>query len=227
MRKIAPSSRTRVVISIAIGLVACVVQAIFTWNTPSGDEPAKINDANALLEQFRRSQQTDGALYTVQAPDGREIKVFAHTIPTQSRLAEIFQSVPNEAGHKILVQIPEYNTTDEFPPDTKLPDIRDALRKKFPPEKVGVNRSWKDVEAASRELTRSNGLILKAKAMQYLAANPDSSSESSAWNNRFELALRSLSVCTTAERIRRTVGLGLVVFVISTPLTWLVLRIFA
>jgi hypothetical protein len=225
MRKIAPFSRTRVIVPACIGLVACVVQAISVWNTPIGDEPAKIKDANALLEQFRRSVQTEGELYTVESRDGREIKVFSHTVPTQSRLADIFKFVLNEGEHKILVQIPEYSTTDEFPPDTKPAEIRAALRKKFPPANVDVHRSWNDVEAASRGLTGWNGLILKARAMQYLGVNPDSSSESYEWNNRFEITQRSFSVCTTAERIRRSVGFGLVVFVIFTPLTWLALLV--
>jgi hypothetical protein len=225
MSKIAPFGRTRILVSTAIGLVAFVVQAVSVWNTPIGDEPAKIKEVNALLEQFRRGLQTEGDVYTVQAPDGREINVFAHTAPTLSRLADVFNSLSNEGEHKILVEIPEYNTTAEFPEGTKPAEIRAALRKKFPPEKVAVNRSWKDVEAASRGLIWSNGLILKARAMQYLAVNPDSSSESYEWKNRYQLALRSFSVCTKAERIRRSAGFGLLVFVIFTPLTWLGLLI--
>lgn len=227
MRKIAPFSRTRVIVSIAIGLVVFAVQAVSVWNTPTGDEPVKIKQANALLEQFRRGLQTDGSLYTVQAPDGREITVFAHTAPTQSWLPRVFGSLTNEAEHKILVQVPEYNTSTEFPEHTQPAEIRDALRNKFPPEKVDVNRSWKDVEAASRELIWLNGVLLRAKAMQYLPAIPDSSVESYEWNNRFDLALRGFSVCTKAEHIRNSAGLGLLAFVVSTPLTWLALLVLA
>ncbi len=214
-------------ISAVVGLVAFVVQAISVWNTPIDDEPAKIKEASALLEQFRRCVQTDGELYTVEARDGREIKVFSHTVPTQSRLDNIFKFVLNEGEHKILVQIPEYNTTADFPPDTKPEDIRAALRKMFPPAKVDVNRSWNDVEAASRGLTGWNGLILKARAMQYLGVNPGSASESYEWTNRFEIGQRSFSVCTKADRIRRSAGFGLLVFVIFTPLTWLALLVLA
>jgi hypothetical protein len=227
MRKIAPFSRTRVIVSIAIGLVVFAVQAISVWKIPTGDEPAKIKQADALLEQFRRGLQTDGSLYTVQAPDGREITVFAHTAPTQSRLAQVFGSLTNEGEHKLIVQVPEYNTTVTFPEHTTPAEIRDALRNRFPPEKVDVNRSWKDVEAASRELIWLNGVLLRAKAMQYLPANPDSSVESYEWNNRFDLALRSLSVCTKADHVRNSVGLGLVAFVVSTPLAWLALLVLA
>lgn len=128
MSKIALFSRTRVILSVAVGLVAFIVQAISVWNTPIGDEPAKIKEASALLEQYRRSVQTEGELYTVQARDGREIHVFSHTVPVQSRLDNIFKFVLNEREHKILVQIPEYNTTADFPPDTKPADIRAVLR---------------------------------------------------------------------------------------------------
>ncbi|MGO9245931.1 MAG: hypothetical protein ACLP0A_08110 [Verrucomicrobiia bacterium] len=227
MSKIALFSRTRVILSVAVGLVAFVVQAISVWNTPIGDEPAKIKEAGALLEQYRRSVQTEGELYTVQARDGREIHVFSHTVPVQSRLDNIFKFVLNEREHTILVQIPEYNTTADFPPDTKPADIRAALRIKFPPAKVDVHRSWNDVETASRGLTGWNGLILKARAMQYLGVNPGGASESDAWTNRFEIAQRSFSVCTTVDRIRRSAGFGLLVFVIFTPLTWLALLVLA
>ena len=227
MRKIAPFSRTRVIVSIAIGLVVFALQAISVWNTPTGDEPAKIKQVGALLEQFRRGLQTDGSLYTVQAPDEREITVFAHTAPAQSLLPHLFGSLTNEAEHKLVVQVPEYNTSVTFPEHTQPAEIRDALRSRFPPEKVDVNCSWKDVEAASRELIWLNGVLLRAKAMQYLPANPDTSADSYEWNNRFDLALRSLSVCTKAEHIRNSVGLGLLAFVVSTPLAWLVSLVLA
>ncbi len=176
-----------------------------------------------MLEQFRLGQQTEGSLYTVASPDGREIMVFAHTVPTQSRLADIFGVLPNKKEHRILVEVPEYNTTDEFPEDAKAVEIKAALQKKFPPERVAVIRPWKNVEAASRGLTWSNGQIFKAKAMQYLEVNPDSSFESYEWKNRFELALRSFSICTKAERVWRSVGFGVLALVISTPLSWLAL----
>jgi hypothetical protein len=227
MRKIAPFSRTRVIVSIAVGLVVFAVQAISVWNTPTGDELAKIKQAIALLEQFRRGLQTEGSLYTVQEPDGREITVFAHTAPTQSWLPHLFASLTNEAEHKIHIQVPEYNTTVTFPEHTAPTEIRDALRNRFPPEKVDVNRSWKDVDAASRELIWLNGVLLRAKAMQYLPANPGSSADSYEWNNRFDLALRGFSVCTKAEHIRNSIGLGLVAFVVSTPLAWLALLVLA
>jgi hypothetical protein len=101
--------------------------------------------------------------------------------------------------------------------------IRADLRKKFPTEPVAVHRSWNDVEAASHGLIWANAVILKAKAMQYLAASPDSSVDSYEWKNRYEFALQKFSVCTKAEHIRRSIGFGLMVFVIYTPLTWLVL----
>ncbi|MGD1020627.1 MAG: tetratricopeptide repeat protein [Verrucomicrobiia bacterium] len=149
--------------------------------------------------------------------------IFAHTVPTQSQLADVFGILPNQREHKILVGIPEYNATDEFPEDTKPAEIKTALQKKFPPEKIAVIRPWKDVDAASRGLTSSNGQILKARAMQYLEVNPDSSVESYEWSNRFELALRGFSVCTKAERIWRSLGFGVLAFVISIPLSWLAL----
>lgn len=220
-------SRTRVIVSLAVGLVAFVVQATSVWNTPTGDEPAKIKEINDLLEQFRRSLQTEGDLYTVQAKDGREIIIFAHTAPTESRLPDVFNSLTNEGEHKVLIEIPEYNATTVFPEHTTPAEITATLRKKFPRKMVAVNRSWKDVEAASRGLIWSNGLILRAKAMQYLAANPEGSVESYEWKNRYELALHSFSVCTRAERIERSVGAGLLAFIVLTPLTWLALFVLA
>ena len=95
----------------------------------------------------------------------------------------------------------------------------------FPPAKVDVHRSWNDVEAASRGLTGWNGLILKARATQYLGVNPGGASESDVWTNRFEIAQRSFSVCTKADRIRRSAGFGVLVFVIFTPLAWLTLLV--
>jgi hypothetical protein len=227
MQRIAPCSRTRLIVSIAVGLVVFVVQAISVWNTPLGDEPAKIKEVDALLEQFRRGLQTEGDLYKVQAQDGREINIFAHTAPTESRLPGLFDftALTNEGEHKILVEIPEYNTSAEFPEKAEPTEIRAELRKRFPPLKVTVTRSWNDVKTASRGLIWSNGLILKAKAMQYLTANPDGSVESYEWTNRYALALQSFSVCTNAERIRRSVGFGLLVFVIFTPLMWLALLV--
>lgn len=226
MNRTAPFGRARVTISVAAGFVAFVAQAISVWNTPLGNKPAKIKEANELLEQFRRSIETEGEVYTVESADGRELQVFAHTVLPQSWLDRMFRYALNEQEHKILVLIPEYNMTAVFSADTKPSEIQAELRKKFPPEKVVVKRSWKDVEDACHGLTAWNGLILKARAMQYLAVNPNPS-DSYEWQNRLELGQRSFSVCTTADRIRRSVGLGFVVFVIFTPLVWLALLVLA
>jgi hypothetical protein len=59
--------------------------------------------------------------------------------------------------------------------------------------------------------------------MQYLKANPDGPAESYEWTNRFQVALDNFSVCTKAQRIRRSIGFGLLVFIVSAPLTWLAL----
>jgi hypothetical protein len=227
MSNTAPLRRTRVIISVVVGLVAFAIQATSVWNTPIGDEPAKIKEVNALLEQFRRGLQTEGGLYTVQAKDGREIIIFAHTAPTESRLGDVFDSLTNEGEHKILVEIPEYNASTGFPEHTTPAEMTATLRENFPPKKVAVLRSWKDVEAASRGLMWSNSLILKAKAMQYLAANPEGSVDSYEWRNRYDLALHDFTVCTRAERIERSVGAGLLAFIVFTPLTWLALLVLA
>ncbi len=221
MRIIVPCSRTRVVVSAIVGLTAFLMQTVSVWRAPTGDEPSKINEANVLLEQFRLGQQTEGTLYTVTSPDGRQMMIFAHTVLTQSRLAKVFDVFPGKREHKIVVEIPEYNTTDEYPEGAKPEEIEAALRKKFPPEKVAIIRQWEDIEAASRGLTSSNGQILKARAMQYLEVNPGSFVESYEWKNRFEFASRSFGVCTKAERIWRSLGFGGVAFVISATLSWL------
>ena len=116
---------------------------------PIGDEPAKINAVNTLLEQFRRGLQTDGNLYTVQGPDGREINVFAHTAPTESGLPSLFDfnSLTNEGEHKIIVQIPEYSTSVQFPAKTEATAIMADLRSKFSPLPVAVHRTWDDVDS--------------------------------------------------------------------------------
>ena len=138
----------------------------------------------------------------------------------------MFAALPKAQAHKSLIEIPEYDTTAEWPEDVKSAEIIDTLRKKFPPKEAAVRSVWKDVTAASYRLTDGNRQILRAKAMQYLSENPDNSS-SYTWENRFELARRNFNVCTKAGRIWRSMGFGVLAYVISTPLTWLALIILA
>jgi hypothetical protein len=123
----------------------------------------------------------------------------------------------------LLVEIPEYNTSVQFPAKTDPAAIKTSLREKFHPLPVAVHYSWDDVQAASCGLVWANAVILRAKAMQYLTANPGGPAESGEWDHRFEIALDKFSVCSKAERVERSLGFGLMVFIIYTPFTWLVL----
>jgi hypothetical protein len=59
MARIAPFSRTRIVISGVIGLTAFVVFAWMVWSDPPGDTSEAIREVDSLLEKFARGHARD------------------------------------------------------------------------------------------------------------------------------------------------------------------------
>lgn len=228
MRKIALFSLTRIVLSVLVGVVAFGIQTSSVWYKLTGDDPARIKEVSALLEQFRQHNQPDifDEVAARQSASNANIHV-TRLIPLGATVWTVPIGVGNEVSTGRTYKVTRADGTAFFVRANHEP-TEDELNAVY--QQVVRWRQqavkWREIEAASYQLTHDNGQVLRARALQCLSAKPGDYF-GDGWENRFQDANRNFSVCTKAERFWRSTGSGALVFVIAAPLTWLALLVFS
>jgi hypothetical protein len=228
MRKIAPFSLTRIVLSVLAGVVAFVIQTSSVWFKLRGDDPARIKEVSALLEQLRQ-QSKPGVVDEIAAKQSGSNTDIHETdlIPLGKTVWTMPIGLGNEASTGRTYKVTRADGTVFFVQADHEPtegELNAVYQHEMKWREQAVK--WREIEAASYQLTHDNGQVLRAKALQSLSEKPGDYF-GDGWENRFQDAKRNFSVCTTAERFWRSTGLGALAFVIAAPLTWLALLVFS
>jgi hypothetical protein len=228
MRKIAPFSPTRIVLAVLVGVVAFVIQTSSVWFKRTGDDPARIKEVSALLEQLRKQSKPGVVDESAAKQSGSNADIHVtRLIPLGKTVWTIPIGLGTEASTGATYKVTRADGTFFFVQANHEP-TEDELHAVWQQEVKWREQAvkWREIEAASYQLTRDNGQVLRAKALQYLSEKPGDYFGDE-WESRFQNATRDFSVCTTAERFWRSTRRGALAFVIAAPLTWLALLVFS
>lgn len=200
----------RIGISILLGMMAATLITISYWNDTPGDDPATIQQATAMLEQFREHSASNSISHI---STGMKIESLtgqpASVVTNSSHRAASDDSGGNWMitlldGRKYVVKADQAPTADGFAPYI---------------QRVAMDGPWNEVEQTVDHLTKKNGVILRAKAMTFLDRKPASES-SLVWDDRFVLATSDYDVCPTSTHIWETVAFGVCALLLFTALSW-------
>ncbi len=202
----------RIGIAILLGMMAATLITMNFWNDRPGDDPAVIQRATAMLDQFREHAATNSisrisAGMKIESLTGRPASAVTNSSgkvvaddPGGNWLITLLD------GRKYVVKANQAPTAEWFAPYI---------------QRAAMDRPWKDMHETIDQLTKRNGVILRARAMTCLDRKPATES-SLVWDDRFVLATSDYDVCATRAHIWDTAAFGSCALVLSTAILWAV-----
>jgi hypothetical protein len=200
----------RIGVSILLGMMAATLITINYWNDRPGDDPATIQQATAMLEQFQEhtasnsiSRITTGMKIESLTAQGAPAVTNSPGKGASSDSAGNWM-ITLADGRKYVVKANQAPTADGFAPYI---------------QRVAMDGPWNEMDQTADRLTKKNGVILRAKAMTYLDQKPATES-SLVWDDRFVLAASDYDVCATRTHIWETVAVGCCALLLSIVIAW-------
>jgi hypothetical protein len=200
----------RIGVSIVLGLLATTLLTLNYWNDKPGDDPATIQQANTALEQFRAHSASNSITQIIAGMKIESMIGQAAAAVTNSSGKAVLDSAGGNwlitlaDGRKYLVKANQAPTTDAFAPYI---------------QRAAMARPWNELDKTIDQLTKRNGVILRARAMTYLDRKPETES-SLVWDDRFVLAASEYDVCTNRTHIWETIAVAVCAFLLSTCIVW-------
>ena len=197
----------RIGISIVLGMMAATLISINYWNDRPGDDPGTIQQATAMLEQFR-VRSAGNSISRLAA--GMKIESLTGQAATNSSGKVVSDDpagnwlITLSDGRKYVMKANQAPTADGFAPYI---------------QRVAMDGPWNDLNQTIDRLTKRNGVIVRAKAMTYLERKPETES-SLVWNDRFVLAATDYDICTNRTHFWETAAIGCCALLLSTFITW-------
>jgi hypothetical protein len=200
----------RIGVSILLGMMAATLISINYWTDRPGDDPATIQQATAMLEQFREHTASNSigriaAGMKIESLTGQPVAVATNSSgkvvsddPGGNWLITLMD------GRKYVVKANQAPTAEGFAPYI---------------QRAAMDGPWNDMDQTIDRLTKKNGVILRAKAMTYLDRKPATES-SLVWDDRFVLAASDYDVCPTRTHIWETAAVGCCALLLSTVISW-------
>ncbi|MGD0058264.1 MAG: hypothetical protein ABSD58_02505 [Verrucomicrobiia bacterium] len=200
----------RIGLSIFLGMMAAAFITINYWNDRPGDDPATIQQATAMLEQFREHTASNSISHIATGMKIESLSGQPAAVVTNSSGKAVSDDPGGNwlitllDGRKYVVKASQAPTAEGFAPYI---------------QRVAMDGPWNDMDQTIDRLTKKNGVILRAKAMTCLDRKPASES-SLVWDDRFVLATSDYDVCTTRTHIWETVAVGCGALLLSTVIAW-------
>ena len=198
----------RIGVSILLGMMAATLISIDYWNDRPGDDPAVLQQATATLQRFGEHSASNSTSHIItgmkiESLTGQPASVVSNSSVT-SDSPEGNWLITLLDGRKYVVKADQAPTADGFAPDI---------------QRAAMDGPWNDIDQTVQQLTKKNGVILRARAMTYLDRKPATES-SLVWDDRFVLSLSDYDVCTTRTHIWETIAVGCCALLLSTVISW-------
>jgi hypothetical protein len=200
----------RVGVSILLGMMAATLITINYWNDKPGDDPATIQQATMILEQFREHAASNSVSQIVTGMKIESLTGQSASLVTNSS-AEVASDdlgdnwlITLRDGRKYVVKANQTPTANGFAPYI---------------QRAAMDGPWNDMDQTIDQLTTRNGVILRARALTYLDRKPAKES-SMVWDDRFVLATSDYDVCVTRTHFRETAAFGCCALLLCTVISW-------
>jgi hypothetical protein len=200
----------RIGVSILLGMMAATLVTINYWNEKPGDDPATIQQATTMLDQFREHAASNSVSHIITG-----MKIESLTGQPASPVTKSSGEVASDDqggnwlitlgdGRKYVVKANQIPPVDGFA--TYI-------------QRVAMDGPWNDIDQTIDQLTKRNGVILRARALTCLDRKPAKES-SIVWDDRFVLATSNYDVCPTRTYFWETVAFACCTLFLCTVISW-------